>query len=270
MSIAVLMTCYDRVETTLRCLRTLFAQELPTDWTLDVWLVDDASPDRTGEKVKAAFPQVNVIQSPGGLYWCKGMRLAWDTAAKAKDYDAYLWLNDDVMLEPGALRGLADDVAEVGDGTIFVGAMRTESGEIAYGMGGGPDGKLRPNGRPQPAMGFMSGNFVWVPRKVFCAIGPIYGGYSHGFGDYDYGWLADRHGIARCLCSQVVGGCPQQPERYRHVAGRPFVERLKTLFDRKGFPIRDNFIYQCRRKGIGYAALSILHVVWLRVVMGRG
>ena len=68
MEVAVLMTCYNRAETTLRCLRSLFAQELPTGWALDVWLVDDASPDGTGAKVTVEFPQVHVIQSPDDLF----------------------------------------------------------------------------------------------------------------------------------------------------------------------------------------------------------
>ena len=72
-SIAVLMTCYNRVETTLRCLHSLFNQTIKQSdnqtISLDVWLVDDASPDQTGAKVKAAFPEVHVIEGAGGLFW---------------------------------------------------------------------------------------------------------------------------------------------------------------------------------------------------------
>ena len=94
---AILMTCYNRVGTTLRCLERLkVAAARIADAKFDVWLVDDASPDQTGEKVKAAYPEVNVIQSPGNLFWCKGMRLAWDKAvASGIKYDFYLlptWL----------------------------------------------------------------------------------------------------------------------------------------------------------------------------------
>ena len=94
---AILMTCYNRVGTTLRCLERLkVAAARIADAQFDVWLVDDASPDQTGEKVKAAYPEVNVIQSPGNLFWCKGMRLAWDKAvASGIKYDFYLlptWL----------------------------------------------------------------------------------------------------------------------------------------------------------------------------------
>ena len=267
--IAVLMTCYNRAGTTLECLKRLFAQSMPEGHSLDVWLVDDASPDGTGEKVKAAYPQVNVIRGSGNLFWCKGMRLAWDSAAAAHDYDGYLWLNDDVMLVDGALEGLVADWKETGESAILVGAMDDGNGNTAYGIGG-EGGKISPKGRPYAAKGAMSGNFVFVPRNVYRKIGPIYGGYSHGYGDYDYGWLADRHGIVRYLCSMTMGTCPQQLERYRQqLKGVSLAQRLKTLFDRKGFSIKDNFVYKYRNFGMIAAVASVFHVLWIRVVLAR-
>jgi len=271
MKVAVLMTCYNRVETTLRCLRGLFAQKLPEGWLLDVWLVDDGSDDGTGARVAAEFPLVNVMAG-GGLFWCKGMRLAWDRAVEAADYDGYFWLNDDVSLVDGALAGLARDIATVGDEAILIGACSTDGpeGEIAYGVSGGTGrwGKLVPTGVPQVTKGTMSGNFVWVPRTAFEKVGPIYGGYSHGYGDYDYGWQADKKGVARYLCSQVVGVCPQQLERYHHrLADLSFWGRVKVLFDRKGFSLRDNFVYKYRNFGLVNAVLSSVHVFWIRVVL---
>lgn len=95
-TLAVLMTCYNRVAVTRRCLQRLFRCPLPENWRLAVWLVDDASPDRTGDIVVREFPAVHVIPSPGNLFWCKGMRLAWDTAAVAQDYDAYLCMAQEI------------------------------------------------------------------------------------------------------------------------------------------------------------------------------
>lgn len=266
------MTCYNRVETTLRCLRLLFAQEMPAGWALDVWLVDDASPDGSGEKVKAEFPQVNVIRGTGKLFWCKGTRLAWDTAAAAKDYNGYLWLNDDVVLASDAIMGLVKDVEATKDSAILIGAFRRSETDdwIAYGVGGSDARRLRPNGKPQKTTGVMSGNFVYVPKSVFRKIGPIYGGYSHCFGDHDYGCLADRSGVARYLCSQTVGICPQQPERYHHkLKSLSVLGRIKVLFAPKGFSIRDNFIYKYRNFGLVNALASVLHVIWIRVVLAN-
>ena len=135
------MTCYNRVETTLRCLHSLFNQTIKQSdnqtISLDVWLVDDASPDQTGAKVKAAFPEVHVIEGAGGLFWCKGMRLAWDKAiASGIKYDFYLWLNDDVMLKTDALADVLRDYEN--GGGIVVGRMSSDESECeeSFGMRG--------------------------------------------------------------------------------------------------------------------------------------
>lgn len=270
--VAVLMTCYNRMETTLRCLRSLFAQELPAGWTLDVWLVDDASPDGTGEKVKAAFPQVNVITSPGNLFWCKGMRLAWDTAAKAKGYDGYLWLNDDVELYPGALMALAADAEAVEDEAILVGALHAErrgpddlSAAVVYGVG-----YARPTGRPERSKGAMNGNFVYVTRPAYQTIGPLYGGYGHGYGDHDYGWMADRAGVARYCLSKAVGFCPYRRDlrTAQNLRSLSPWGRIRALFGKKGFSLRDNFIYKWRNFGVLSALGSAVHIFWIRVLRG--
>lgn len=101
--IAVLLTCYNRVETTLGCLRHLFKTTVEDGISFDVFLVDDLSPDRTGAIVKESFPSVHVIEGTGKLFWNRGMALAWKTASESECYDYYLWLNDDVFLEEHAL-----------------------------------------------------------------------------------------------------------------------------------------------------------------------
>lgn len=269
-SVAVLMTCFNRVETTLRCLQALYRQDLSDDIRLDVWLVDDASPDKTGERVRKSFPEVNVILGAGNLFWCKGMRLAWDTASKAKNYDAYLWLNDDTMLVDGALQSLVDDWENLPEGNlgIVVGTCAADriDGELSYGCRDA-NGVIRPNGTPQPVESeAMSGNVVLVPRKVYEAIGPIYGGYSHAFGDRDYSLMLKRNGGLKYVSSRVIGICPQQPERYMHLDNMRLGERVKTLFHPKGFSLHDMFILRLRHKGVLRAIISAVHIV-LRVTI---
>ena len=46
---------------------------------------------------KQHYPNVNLIQGNGKLFWAGGMRLGWRTALKSKEYDAFLLLNDDVI-----------------------------------------------------------------------------------------------------------------------------------------------------------------------------
>ena len=139
--IAVLMTCYNRVKTTLECLHKLYINKLPEGFSLDIWLVDDASPDRTGDKVKAEYPQVNVIRGSGKLFWCKGMRLAWEKAASAYDYDGYLWLNDDVMLFSDGLSSLFKDMITIFQsgqecGVVVGTCVERKGGALTYGCYG--------------------------------------------------------------------------------------------------------------------------------------
>lgn len=249
MKIAVLMTCYNRAETTLKCL-ALFkrACAMVEDAAFDVWLVDDASPDCTGEKVKAAFPEVNVIQSSGNLFWCKGMRLAWDEAVKhAGDvpYDFYLWLNDDAMLKENAIANMLSDYQK--HGGVIAGKFSSNESEndISFGMLGG----------------WMNGNLVLVPRAVYEKIGPIFDGYHHGYGDNDYGLMAARAGFGPHLSTEFCGICPAQPERYRMQEGKPFPARVKSLFDPKGYNMHDAVLFRYRNWGVGMAFLCVVHML---------
>ena len=259
MKIAVLMTCYNRVQTTLECLRRLFAQRMPEGYALEVWLVDDASPDRTGDLVKAEFPQVNVIKSPGNLYWCKGMRIAWDKAAEAHDYDYYLWLNDDVRLKENALLVTMGDMEKVGGKTpvVIVGTFSSDERDVSYGATSDiPDGVS-----PKLAKGCFNGNFVLVPRQVFRRIGPICNLYHHAYGDYDYSWMLRRAGVDVYAASAFLGVCPQQPARYIHLKGLKLAERIRALFNPKGFSLHDTFVYRRRNWGMMRAVISCVHVI---------
>ena len=60
-SIAVLMTCYNRRETTLECLESLFKAQVPKETTLSIYLVDDGSTDGTGDSVRERYPAVKVL-----------------------------------------------------------------------------------------------------------------------------------------------------------------------------------------------------------------
>ena len=261
--IEVLMTCYNRVDTTLECLRRLFAQRLPDSVSLVVWLVDDNSPDKTGEKVKTTFPQVNVVQGTGSLFWSKGMRLAWDSAARSCEADFYLWLNDDVRLKNKALLNMLCDYEKVGG--VIVGTFSSDESEsdVSYGATRDfPDGRL-----PKIGACGMNGNMVLVPKSVYDVVGPICGKYRHQYGDYDYGWQLRKKGFEFYSSSHFCGVCPQQPERYKHLVGKGMWQRIKLLWDPRGYDIHDAVLYKYRNFGILKAILSAVHVI-SKVVIG--
>ena len=79
-SVAVLVTCFNRMQITLRCLRDLTKEPLSSTLSLSVYLVDDASTDGTREAVCSEFPAVHLLNGNGHLFWGGGMRLAFGEA----------------------------------------------------------------------------------------------------------------------------------------------------------------------------------------------
>lgn len=235
--LAVLMTCHNRRETTLACLRRLFAQA--DACAMCVYLVDDGSTDGTGAAVCAGFPQVRVIQGDGSLYWAAGMALAWRTAGT--DWNAVLWLNDDTMLFPEALAKMlaADDGR-----SVVVGTLVDSAGVPVYGLN---------------VNGWVNGNCVLVPKAVSRQIGLICGDYAHAWADSDYALRARRAGFP-IVSAGIVGTAECHPLR-PPLAGLSLRVRWRLLFDPKGWNLHDLWLYRRRNWNVVLACLSCIHFV---------
>lgn len=263
MSIAVLMTCHNRVETTLACLRRLMPQLSPTD---GVFLVDDGSMDGTGVKVKAEFSDVNVINGDGTLYWARGMHLAWESAIKSGGrFDFFLWLNDDVMLNPAAISSATEDWRHTNDtSSVIVGACSEDEGEtvISYGATDDRDIKIVPYGKmPQRATGWFTGNFVLIPQSACRKVGIISPDYRHARADYDYAERLKHANIPFYVSSHYVGSCPCDFES--RVKGRKLGERMRWLVEPSYYNLHDLFLFKKRHYGLIRAMLSCAHLVFI-------
>lgn len=222
MRLAALLTCHNRRDKTLDCLRALFTCPLSPEVELAVYLVDDGSRDGTGAAVRAEFPAVRVIDGDGSLFWNGGMRRAF-AAAIADAHDAYLWLNDDTVLYPTALQTLLNSSRSLGQKhggrqDIIVGATcDPESGELTY-------GGLTSHSRWSPhryvhlpvsdrvqACKTLNGNCVLIPAAVVQAIGNIDEAFVHAIGDWDYGFRARAAGFGIWMVPGFVGSCSQNP-----------------------------------------------------------
>lgn len=200
--IAVLLTCHNRREITLKCLESFFHQVLPKNTIFTVYLLDDGSTDGTGDAVRQQFSSVNVIEGSGNLYWCGGMRAAWNVAMKL-DFDFYLWLNDDTILLSDALATLLGAVNAVKEksnkcNAIIVGSTcNAATGAHTYGgciqvRKKGFDFKpIAPSGSLEPCDTF-NGNCVLVSRAAFRELGNISPEFTHAIGDTDYGLRAKK------------------------------------------------------------------------------
>lgn len=261
MKIAVLMTCHNRKETTLRCLESLALEKRVGvgQWKIDVFLVDDGSTDGTREEVGelsgSGSGRIHLIEGDGTLFWAKGMELAWRTALEEEKlhcpaptqnshyYDGFLWLNDDVELNADALSKLELEVG-VGEERILVGELVDEKGEVTYGLRGD----------------LFTGNFVYVPRAVYEKLGMICGDYAHAWADSDYAMRAKRAGVKVVSCG-VVGRCEGHPNR-PSLKGLSLRRRWELLFDPKGWNLHDLWLYRRRNWGVFAAVVSCVHLVF--------
>jgi GT2 family glycosyltransferase len=277
---AVLITCHNRKPKTLACLAALFNQELPPDLTIDVYLVDDGSTDRTAEEVHQAYPQVKILQGDGSLFWNGGMRKAFAEALK-QDYDYYLWLNDDTFLYPEAIASLLTTshhlAAQGNERAIVVGSMcHPETGELTYGglarSSWWHPFKYRlvePGTEAKPAE-TMHGNCVLIPRTVVQAIGNLDPAFTHSIGDIDYGLRAQRQGCSVWVAPGYAGKCQTNPPQAHawHAPDLTLQQRLQKANQTKGFPPSESKVFCQRHAGLlwpFYWGLPYLRLVLISV-----
>lgn len=235
--IATLLTVYNRKEQTLSCLKNLFAQVLSDDDHLDVFLTNDGCTDGTPEAIREQYPQVNIIDGNGTLFWNRGMWTAWNAAAKTKDYDYYLWLNDDTFLYYGGITKLLLSSQAHSDQCIIVGATESlDKTHITYG-GWDKKGQIIPASGTECACTTLNGNIVLVPKHVFNKIGNLDYYYRHSGGDTDYGLTATKNGIGIFQPGEYLGACDEHPTLSTWCNPNvPLSKRLKNLYKPNGQP----------------------------------
>lgn len=247
--LAVLMTCHNRREQTLRCLETLSAQDLP-DVEVLVYLTDDGSTDGTAGAISAVDLPIRVIAGSGDLYWAAGMAIA-EREAMRDDPDLLLWLNDDVTLDPDGLARLLA-VHEQAPDAIVVGNVRDlDTGDKTYG------GRNRRGRHPQrflaapqadqiQRVSAFNGNVVLIPRGVRSTVGPIDGSFAHAYADDDYGLRASKLGVPILCAAGTVGSCSPNPAE---TAPTGVQAAWKQLQAPKGLPWRSQVRYLRRHGG---------------------
>lgn len=261
-SIAVLLTVHNRKAKTLECLQRLYAQ-LPLDgYQVDVYLTDDGCTDGTPEAVRQQFPQVHIIHGDGNLFWNRGMYTAWQEAAK-EDYDFYLWLNDDTLLLPNALKSLLDTSQSKLNRAIIVAANRAKNEEKVTYSGHNKNGKITPNGSLQSCDTF-NGNCVLIPRYVYQKLGNLDWKFRHAIGDLDYGYRAKRAGIEMYVSSEYLGICDNNPKLPAWARKEvPLLKRLKNLYSPLGYAEPIPFFHY-ERKNFGLMT-AIKHFISIHI-----
>lgn len=259
MNTAALLTCHNRKEKTLACLKSLY-RIMPE---VDVYLADDGCTDGTAEAVKSIFPMVHVIQGDGTLFWNRGMLAAWKEAVKG-DYDEYLWLNDDVELYPDFYNELK---ACCPNGDCIVSGLIEDFGKTRILYGGYDASKqlVQATGQSQDIR-WMNGNVVLVPKAVVNRIGLLDPYFVHDLGDVDYGMRAWECGIAvvstRC---PIAAGYRNDLCRVRKW-GTTLTQRFKALNKPLGSPLAQNFYFRRKHFGLLHAIAYDANIIFINLL----
>ncbi|HET7732202.1 MAG TPA: glycosyltransferase family 2 protein, partial [Paludibacter sp.] len=257
--IAVLLTCHNRKEKTLACLTSLYfaINQVNEEYNFTIYLVDDGSTDGTAEAVLNQYPTVKVIEGNGNLFWAGGMRLAWSTALAEQNYDAYLLLNDDVVLVQSficeILKTHEHSLAQTGESGIYCGTtIDKATGLTSY---GGlkivkNDFVLRTtliNTVENPQVFHMANaNVLWICNMVVDRIGLLDEKYTHSLADFDYTLTAFEHKIPLWVVPGVSGFCSRDHGNSWRPSTTSLKDRIAYLKSPKGLAYHE-YLYYVRK-----------------------
>jgi len=188
-SIVAVIPVHNRVEQTLRCLRSLAAGTVAPDAVV----VDDGSSDGTAERIRREFPGVVVLTADGNQWWAGATNLGVQHAL-AHGAEYVLAVNNDCVLDRRAVETLVE--ASQTYGRALVSSHRHDLDDPARCWSAGVffDWDRRrvlraaPVDNTEPFSVHASGaNSMLVPRACFDEIGMFDAeGLPQNWADYDF------------------------------------------------------------------------------------
>ena len=278
--VAVLLTCHNRVNKTISCLRSLyeaydrFVEREGQIISMKIFLTDDGCTDHTASEVEHTFAgkNITIIQGDGSLYWAGGMRKAWREALQENSrWDYFLLLNDDTDL----LENLFDELRnaldysshEFGKAGLISGVTTAKTDEHLITYGGSVwinklaaiQQRVEPQGVPVEC-DMATANILLVPMTVVDKIGIFYDGYTHAHADYDYSICAKKAGFPVLITARACGRCDvdhrdEKSER-AYILGMTFSQR-KAFFSNPVHSSKDYLCYIRRNAPLRYPLVAL-------------
>ena len=182
-----LLTTFNRVSTTLRCLCSIESQ-VPN---FQAVVVDDNSIDGTPKYIADFFPNVHILSTAGNYYWAAGMKLAQDLALEIfSESKQFFFVNDDVILEKETIQRMLSLGEKYPDSVIVASLVDPVSSVVTYGglmkRGFHPLKYKLSNVVSSPIeVEAFHGNLILIPKGVLLKVGGIDGEFQHAFADFD-------------------------------------------------------------------------------------
>lgn len=217
MSVVVSIVNYNSEKYLANLLRDLDNQDVGD---LEIWLVDNASPDRGGIKLKKKFKNIRLIESKENVGFAKGHNLV----LRQITADYALILNPDTRIPKNAVSEMINFMARYpGCGIAscrivgFDGRLQPNGGDLPLGMAllvwlfnlesvpgmeslFGSFHRTEPGYYRQPRpVGWVGGTFMMVRNNVFKKIGFLPEEYFMYFEDVDFCYRAGKVGVGAMI-----------------------------------------------------------------------
>ncbi len=277
--LAVLLTCHNRKDKTLKSLESLAlttnAYAKPLE--ISIFLTDDGSTDGTSEAVKEKFPDTKILKGNGNLFWANGMINSWKEALKG-DFDFYLLLNDDTNL----FDTMFDTIFEThqkcldtyGQAGVYIGSTKDPvSNKISYGGAVIKSkfkytfSKILPDGQIHEC-DLGNANIMMVSKNAVEKAGILSEGYAHGVADFDYTLTCKKKGLPVLVASDYCGYCTYDHKgMYHNFDKKTLKERIKYLYSPTGIAFKSRLLFMRKFFPIRYPFFFIIG--WFKVLFPK-
>jgi GT2 family glycosyltransferase len=273
LKIAALACSYNRIEKTKAFLKSLTAQHIPNGYALDIYMLDDLSPDGTASHVREHFPSVNLIEGTGALFWAGGMRMLWQHVRDTADYDFFILFNDDVRLFDNAIEQLIKsyDLSTFNENVLVGTVQNPDLTAITYGgrkLLNGYNGDavlVEPDKDDLKDCDLGNANIMLVDKATVDKIGILSERYIHSFADFDYTLNAKRHGVKVWVAPGYYGSCDYDHGKPWLSSAHPLKKRIAYMRSPKGIESRSYLRYIRKFFPLNYPAAVLK--LWLKTLL---
>lgn len=273
MKVTVVLTCFNRKEKTLECVRRLV--EGNPEIEFDFVIVDDGSTDGTEEELKKMeyAETIHVIRSSGNCYYSGGMHIGMKYILHRTEKSGYLLMvNDDVKFARNSIQQLIQQ-SQVRKNAVIVGATCDDTGKQSYGAilyTSQYSVKYRMvKAGESVACDTFNANCVLIPYQYFEKAGAMDANYIHSLGDFDYGLCLKRAGAEIFISEEFVGVCNKNSIKGtwldRSLSRR---KRLSLKEAPKGAPAKQWFYFLNKNFGVCKAVVFTI-TPYIKLLLGR-
>lgn len=196
-SVLVVVLNYRGEDVLLPCLQSILPELGPEDACV---VIDNGQEETLMAKVARTFPTVRTRVSPTNGGFAKGMNQGI-AIAEQENFDAVWLLNNDAVVQPGALEKMKQAQVRFPEVALFSPLILNEQGNVWFAGGQINFWRMRvehnqsfPQERNPFLTDFLTGCALFIPRETISAIGTLDERYFLYYEDAEYSLRTKQHG----------------------------------------------------------------------------